>query len=204
MRQLVFFLLIGAYSSFANSTWNSKSLADYLGYTNYSEVSHLSSNESWAILAYGFTDETDYQDINGYLRYGKEYALYNQTESSVSKLINDVKSAARKLPKMPKGLVVYRGFKLNWRNGKCFKVGEIISDKAFTSSTLDKKIAKHFAFNKESGKGAFLTIELASKQTGILITENEEAEVLLMPNRKITITESFEKDSKCFSKGYLN
>jgi hypothetical protein len=178
-------------------------LSKHLGYKNYSDVKSLTQEEAWSVMSYGFTEETDYQDINGYLRFGDQFELYNQTVSSVTKLINDIYSAASKLPKIPSGLIVYRGFQLTWRNGECFKAGEIVSDKAFTSTTLDTKIAHHFAFEKESGNGALLTLELASDQDGILITEYDEAEVLLMPNRKITIIESHKEGNKCLAKGRL-
>ncbi len=207
MKKLLTILILSALfsiSTVASSNWNVAQLTDHLGYHNYSEVQELTEDENWAIMAYGFTDETDYQDMNGYLRYGSDYDLYNQTEASVTKLINDVISAATKLPRIPKGLVVYRGFKLSWREDRCFSKGEVIPDKAFTSSTLNKRIAKHFAFKKGSGKGAFLTIELSSNQKGILITENDESEVLLMPGRKMTITDGHESNGKCFATATLN
>lgn len=202
MKMILLCLIItGSFSSFASM--DLIGLSGQLEYSNYSEVESLSSDERWAVLAYGFTDETDYEDINGYLRHGDNYEFYNQTKESVTKLIKDIQSVANKLPEIAKGLVVFRGFKLKWRNDKCFIKGEEITDKAFISTTLNKKIAEHFAFKKGSGKGAFLTLKLRVSQRGILITENNEDEILLMPNRTIKITNSREVDGKCFAEGEL-
>ncbi len=202
-KMLLVLTFFAANLSIAGFNWNIEQLASQLGYRNYDEFTALTADEKWSVLSYGFTDETDYQDINGHLRYGDNYDLYNQTTESVSKLIIDIYSTANKLPRIPKGLIVYRGFKLKWRKNKCFSKGEILKDKAFTSTTLNKKIANHFAFNKESGKGVLLTLQLSSAQKGILITENNEDEVLLMPNREITITHSYEKEGKCYTKAVL-
>lgn len=204
MKNIILVLLfIGSFSAFANLNWSTEELADHLGYMNYADVGTLTNDEKWAVSAYGFTDETGYQDINGYLRYGDSYDLYNQTKDSVTKLIRDIFSTANKLPRIPKGLVVYRGFRLNFRKNKCFQKGEILTDKTFTSTTLSQKVANHFAFKRGSGKGAFLKLKIVSEQKGILITEYNEAEVLLIPNRKISITSSYEKDDKCFAEGEL-
>jgi len=203
LKKLLLLFALISITSFASLDWNIERLQSHLGYGEYSEVKELNSDEAWAILAYGFTDETDYQDMNGYLRHGSDYKLYNQTEKSVKKLIDDIISAAEKLPRMPVGLIAYRGFKLKWRNDKCFSTGEVISDKAFNSMTLNKKIANHFAFKKETGKGAFLTLELGSSKKGIMIIENDEDEVLLMPGLNIKITKSFEEEGKCFAEGLV-
>ena len=202
-KVLLVFISILSFTSIASLNWSTEQLSDSLAYENYDEVKSLSEDEKWAVLAYGFTDEVDYQDMNGFRREGEKYNLFNHNPKSVQKLIDDVISSALKLPQIPKGLIVYRGFKLAWRDGKCFVKGEIIQDKAFTSTTLSKKIANHFAFNRGEGKGAFLKLEIKEKQHGILITENDEDEVLLMPSRKISVTKAEVKDDKCFVEGFI-
>ncbi len=179
-------------------------LQDHLGYRNYSEVATLTEDENWAIMSYGFTDEVDYQDINGFLRFGVNYDLYNQSVSSVTKLIEHIKSAADKLPRMPKNLITYRGLKLKWREDRCFIKGEVLQDPAFLSTTLKLSTARHFAFYKQSGKGALLTISLSNEKRGILISENNENEVLFMPNTSLTITSSFIKNGECYAFAHLD
>lgn len=196
-------LFIFSQSLLAQTPMTMAQLTKHLGYSNYAESEKLTDDESWAIMAYTFTDETDYKDMNGYLRFGENYDLYNQTPKSVQKLIDDVISGMHKFPKIPKNVKLYRGTTLKYRGNKCFTQGEKLDEKAFLSTSLSKKVAKHFAFSMNSGKGALLTLKLNSQQTGLLITENNEAEILFPPGKKITITSSGEVNGKCYAEGVI-
>mgnify|MGYP000483541321 CR=1 FL=1 len=93
MKNLILLLLVFCNSAFAVEafTLSFEELSSKLGYANYTENNELSSDQNWSISAYTFNEETDYQDINGYLRFGDDFDLYNQTIKSVTKLINDLR-----------------------------------------------------------------------------------------------------------------
>ena len=72
------------------------------------------------------------------------------------------------------------------------------------STTLSKKTAIHFAFNITSGKGALLSLKVGSKnQKAILISENDEEEVLLPPKKVIHILNSKIVKGKSYSYGII-
>jgi hypothetical protein len=185
-------------------TLSFEELSSKLGYANYTENEELSSDQNWSISAYTFNEETDYQDINGYLRFGDDYDLYNQTVKSVTKLINDLNSTFRMFPTLPQGLTVFRGTRLNYRGNKCFYKGEVVENKSFLSTTLSKHVANHFAFARGDGMGAVLTLIIKSKsQEAILISENDEHEVLLPHGTSFTITKSEVINDECFATGEI-
>jgi len=178
-----------------------------LGYSDYNEMEEiLSPDEFWSILSYTFTDETVYVDINGYLRFGEKYDLYNMTLEEVRKFVADLKSAFTKFPELPQNLLTYRGVKLSYRSGMCFNVGEQWVEKGLLSTSLNLKTAEHFAFKKKSEiPGALLKLVVASpNQNAILINENNEKEVLMPPGQSITITGVNRNGGRCEATGTIH
>jgi hypothetical protein len=200
MNKYLLFLAIFSSSVFAVEpfTLSFDELSKKLGYSNYTENEKLSTDQSWSISAYTFNEEVDYQDINGFLRSGTDYELYNQSIASVTKLINDLNSSFLLYPTLPQGLTVFRGTRLSYRGNKCFEKGEVISNKSFLSTTLSNRVADHFAFIEGSGMGAVLSLVINSKkQKAILISENNEHEVLLPSGTKFIIIRSTLINDQC-------
>ncbi len=203
MKFLTLVSLFFTFPIFAEFNWNEVKLSEYLGYSNYANSSKLSKRQKFAIQYYAHLDETVYLDINAYLRGTKTEFNYYDYPHQVQTDVNDIKEAASILPLIPKGLVLYRGIGLDWRDNKCFEAGETIEDKAFLSTSLYKRDANYYAFERLARPGALITLTLMSDQKGILISENNEGEILLMPDRKIQVTESIQIDGRCYVNGVL-
>lgn len=204
MKKLFLLLIVFSSSVFAIEPFSLtfEELSLKLGYSNYTDNTQLSGDQNWSISAYTFNEEVDYQDMNGFLRFGSDFDLYNQTTASVTKLINDLNSSFLLFPTLPQGLTVFRGTRLGYRDNKCFEKGEVITNKSFLSTTLSNRVANHFAFVKGSGMGAVLSLVIKTKnQHAILISENDEHEVLLPSGTKFIITSSTLVNDECRAVG---
>jgi len=118
------------------------------------------------------------QSINYYLRTGKIHDIqdskrkHNRYIKSIDRIIN-------KSPMLPSNINMFRGVDMSWR-GKLYSIGEVFSDKAFISTSLNYKTASWFAGS--GGKSVIYITYSNRKIKGLwLDTENEE-EVLLPRN----------------------
>lgn len=122
-----------------------KRLADfrrvYYHFENY--MNSLSKEKRESILAY---KGTAFGDVNRFLR--KRPSTFRDDEVvKIKNLIDLIDSAIDKGPSIPKNIVLFRGMSVKKTSSNAFaaaKKGDIINDKAFTSTSLSVRTAMNF------------------------------------------------------------
>ncbi len=135
----------------------------------------------------------DYNDMNSVLR-GKRSTGQARDPEHMKQNITALDSAVKK-GKLDKNRVLYRGISSAQLISK-LKAGDTFTDKAFASTTLDKKIAVGFT----QGKGALIRIKAKKGQSGAYLSEMSpapgEAEFLLPRNSKFKVTKITKEGSR--------
>lgn len=153
---------------------------------NYQAIEETvrNSDQMDSLNQYVYSFDSYYQEINDYLRYypGK-YNWYGIGPRDARKYIKDINFLIKNHPTLPKDLTLFRGLDLTWRKNKPFQIGEKFSDKAFTSTSLNLKIAEEFASqeretSKNSEKALFVMYFANPLQKGILVSKDEEEVIL--------------------------
>ncbi|AUI85910.1 NAD(+)--arginine ADP-ribosyltransferase [Vibrio azureus] len=141
-----------------------------------------------------------YKVTNDYLRLSGS-ADWGSTASSAKEFVNKVKSGMRKLPRY-KG-IAYRGSWIKQSLMDKLRVGDVVVEPAFTSTTVIPEVAKRFAIVRPQTTAPIQRVWLAvdiKKQGKVLAGLSEfsrEGEVLLPPNTyfRVTHIENFHKTS---------
>ena len=124
-----------------------------------------------------------YTTINNYLREGKLPSETNKKE--IDNTIKNINSAIKK-SSISEDKTVYRGIKKGFENKQ---KGDIISDKAFLSTTTSRSIANKFTekLNRDENP-ALLKINLKKGDSAYKMMDKHEKEILLLKNQPLKIT----------------
>lgn len=179
MKNIVIgFIIFFSTSCFAQ-VFTQQELANKLGYnSNIYENQILSSDERESLSSYISYDDPLYEDVNGYLRGTTSEFWYFSSTSQIDSHIKLMDRAIAKLPRLPSEMILFRGQTLGYRKDKKFEVGEIITDKAYWSTTTNLKVAESFA----SVDGSVFVIYNNQKDFKGVILNTSEDEVLLQRN----------------------
>ncbi len=168
-------IFLGSFSAFSQ-VWDHDQLADHQGYSlNVLKNRFLSASERIAIDKYAAYKIAYYEDINPYLRgqtVGYEYA---RDEEEIKFYVEKIDNGLRKVPALPKDLILFRGEGLGYRGNKPFQVGELNLQKAYVSTSTNEEEAKDFI---TSNGTLFIIYSTQKTFRGIVINETED-EVLL-------------------------
>ena len=118
-----------------------------------------------------------YKEINSFLRGLTKPGLLKK--HNLTKQIRKLDLAIDEFP-FPLDCYLYRGMNLAYRDNKSFESGEIITDKAFQSTSVKRNIAEGtFARKTESQSMTSLFVIYNNIKQKSLLVGNGEAEVLL-------------------------
>tara|TARA_B110001454_G_C12723156_1_gene435783 strand:- start:11803 stop:12843 length:1041 start_codon:yes stop_codon:yes gene_type:complete len=113
----------------------------YYHYENYR--SSLTKAKRQAILAY---KGTSYGMVNKFLRTG-ESSLVGKDLDTLKQVIKDVDDSIDDAPQIPRDIVLFRGIGSTSNSFGKAVVGDVVEDKAFTSTSLSIRTALNFANN---------------------------------------------------------
>ena len=128
-----------------------------------------------------------YREINNYLRFYPEPYEWDGTGPADAKIIvSHMDSIFKKVPALPKDLILFRGVDLKYRKNKSFSIGEEFLDKGFFSTSTSFKVAKYFAAEMdiekrtETKKAIYVIYQNQNSpnEKGILIDQNEDEVIL--------------------------
>ena len=128
-----------------------------------------------------------YREINGYLRFFPAPYDWDGTGPDDAKIIvAHIDSIFKKVPALPKDLILFRGVDLKYRKNKSFLIGEEFLDKGYFSTSTSFKVAKYFAAEMdienriETKKAIYVIYQNNNSQSekGILIDQNEDEVIL--------------------------
>lgn len=202
---LSFLFLFSIASAFAHNSpfYTYKELSLIVGYSDIYEAQNqkkVLEEEAWALQSYVEYDDPIYPEINNYLRTGKTEELYYFTDTQeLIKTITNMDHGIKKLAKLPKNLMTFRGVTFGFRNNKCYEKNEVYTDKAFVSTSVKLAVAEAFAgvqTEKKKGSGVLYLYSDASKHPGILINQLEE-EVLLPRGLTFKVMDRVDRNGTC-------
>lgn len=180
-----------------------KELSQIVGYTDIYEAQNqkrVLEEEAWALQSYVEYDDPIYPEINNFLRTGKAEDLYYFTDiKELKKTIINMDHGIKKLAKLPKDLMTFRGVTFGFRNNKCYEKDEVYTDKAFVSTSVKLSVAEAFAgvqTEKLKGSGVLYIYSEDSKHPGILINQLEE-EVLLPRGLTYKVMDRVDRNGTC-------
>jgi hypothetical protein len=139
-----------------------------------------------------------YANLNGYLRNGKpKYGEFGEMDKKLAdQVINNISSAIKKHP-ITEPTVVYRGLKIKKDEPETqvyanSKVGDIISDKAFTSASTSRDVGKKFSEKlNNSDTSVLIQIQLGPGDHALPMDDyhyhGKEKEMLLDKNVKFKV-----------------
>ncbi len=167
--------------------------------SNFKEFeAKLTKTEADKLANYGWFD---YKAINSHLR-GLELPNNAPDVKTIKESIKNIDKAIKK-GNIPQNINVFRGFGI--KNKTEIKVNQILKDKAFSSVSLDKKIAERFyRAAKEDGFKPVLMEILLPKGLNAAYLENlskmREVELLLERNTSFEILSVKEKSGVIYAK----
>lgn len=144
-----------------------------------------------------------YANINTYLRSGKpKFGQFTDDQKKLVESVSKLVSSAIQKHQVKEPMTVYRGMKINDEPGmeqyKDLKVGSVIQDKGFTSTSVSKKVADKFS-EKLNRKDQPVIMEISLKQGDYALPmdkyhkHSSEKEILLDKNTKFKVTEVKER-----------
>ncbi|MGZ3805695.1 MAG: ADP-ribosyltransferase [Pseudobdellovibrionaceae bacterium] len=170
-----------------------------LGYAATDSWFGSSEKEIASLEDYLNKNEEYYTEINRFLRfYPAPYEWYGKGPDAAKVDVQNIDNIFKRIPVLPKDIILFRGVRLNWKKSNSFKVGEIFSDKAFASTSTDLKIADQFTYDDiENGASIYILYFNQSHAKGILIDQGEN-EVLLQHGQTFKVMDKNTSRDKTF------
>jgi hypothetical protein len=170
--------------------YSHKELQDYVGYHSIYEHPNINRDQITFLSHYTNKIGPWHKEVNDYLRtgywFGWETERLDKSISSIDKLMNES-------PKLPKGLLLFRGQMMDFL-GRHYSIGEEFNDMAYYSTTTSLSTARkyslydHFSF--------VMVIYFADEEGKGLVLNNFDDEVLLQRGLTYKVMDSAKGQSR--------